>query len=85
MGWFKNSNFRLTFYNLKPDTGLNSFSADEKSKIWTPKLLFANTENNLGYLKSLISAKTPKFIIRTLVDEEASITIEKIGKYKTPS
>ena len=39
---------RLTYYNLKSDTGLNLLSNDEKAKIWTPKLLFANTENNLG-------------------------------------
>ena len=41
--------FRLTFYNLKADTGLNVLSPGEKQEIWVPRLLFSNTENNLGY------------------------------------
>ncbi len=39
--------YRLTYYNLKSDTGLNVLSPKEKQKIWVPGLIFTNTENNL--------------------------------------
>ena len=38
---------RLTFFNLKTDTGLNALSPSEKQMIWVPSLVFANTENRL--------------------------------------
>ena len=56
---------RLTFFNLKEDTGLNALSPTEKQDIWVPELVFPNTENRLG----------------TLVDDDSSVTVEKKGNY----
>ena len=57
--------FRLKFFNLKDDTGLNALSPSEKLDIWVPELVFPNTENRLG----------------TLVDDDSSITVVKKGNY----
>ena len=57
--------YRLTFFNLKEDTGLNALSPAEKQDIWVPELVFPNTENRLG----------------TLVDDDSSITVERKGNY----
>ena len=57
--------FRLKFFNLKEDTGLNALSPAEKQDIWVPELVFPNTENRLG----------------TLVDDDSSITVVKKGNY----
>ena len=59
---------RLTFHNLKADTGLNALSPEEKQKIWVPNLVFANTENRLS----------------TLVDEDSILTITRSGNYTLP-
>ena len=59
---------RLTFHNLKTDTGLNALSPEEKQKIWVPNLVFANTENRLS----------------TLVDEDSILTITRSGNYTLP-
>ena len=36
---------RLTWTNLYKDKRLNMLSAHESSMIWTPKIVFINTEN----------------------------------------
>ena len=59
---------RLTFHNLKTDTGLNALSPEEKQKIWVPSLVFANTENRLS----------------TLVDKDSIVTISRTGNYTLP-
>ena len=51
------ANFRLTFYNLKSDIGLNALSPEEKQQIWVPKLIFSNTENKLEYKEIQIVSK----------------------------
>ncbi|XP_023345924.1 uncharacterized protein LOC111714922 isoform X2 [Eurytemora carolleeae] len=56
---------RLTFFDLRNDSGLNTLSIEEKGLIWIPVLVFDNTENK----------------VTTLVDDEASITIQKQGDY----
>ncbi|XP_023323855.1 uncharacterized protein LOC111697908 [Eurytemora carolleeae] len=56
---------RLTFFDLRNDSGLNALSPLEKELLWIPSLVFENTED-----KST-----------TLVDDEASVTIEKQGDF----
>ena len=60
--WFDS---RLTFDNLKNDTGLNALSPREKDTIWIPELVFTNTE----------------FRPSTIVDEDTAITVEKRGGF----
>ena len=55
---------RLQFKNLKDDISLNTFLPSERLKVWVPELTFSNTEE----------------IPSTIVDEKASITVQKIGK-----
>ena len=38
---------RLQFYNLKEDIEMNTLSFTEKSSIWVPTIIFANTRNDL--------------------------------------
>ena len=57
--WFDS---RLTYFNLREDTGLNELSPEEKQKIWIPVMVFDNTEYKLS----------------TIVDDDASITIERV-------
>ncbi|XP_023347845.1 uncharacterized protein LOC111716606, partial [Eurytemora carolleeae] len=54
---------RLTFYDLRNDSGLNNLSPAEMELLWIPVLVFDNTENKAT----------------TMVDDEASITIRKEG------
>ena len=42
---------RLTYNNLKHDSNYNSLSGDERNRIWTPNIIFFNTEKMDG-LKS---------------------------------
>ena len=56
---------RLTFFDLRNDTGLNTLSPSEKQEIWIPELVFDNTEYKLS----------------TVVDDDASITVRKTGPY----
>ena len=42
--WFDN---RLQFYNLKMDENMNTMTSDDQNSIWTPTVLFANTEQQL--------------------------------------
>ena len=41
LSWFDQ---RLNFNNLKDDPNYNTLSDDERNNIWTPKIIFANTE-----------------------------------------
>ena len=43
--WFDQ---RLQYNNLKKDTNYNTLSEEERNKIWTPKLIFTNTEKRDG-------------------------------------
>ena len=56
---------RLTFFDLRDNPALNSLSPQEKELLWVPVLVFDNTENK----------------VTTLVDDKATITIRKEGKY----
>ncbi|XP_023325055.1 uncharacterized protein LOC111698837 [Eurytemora carolleeae] len=56
---------RLTFFDLRNDSGLNNLSPLEKNLLWIPELVFDNTENKA----------------KTLIDDEATITIEKQGDF----
>ena len=47
---------------------MNTLSPEEKQDIWVPSLVFSNTENKLS----------------TLVDDDATITIERKGTYTVP-
>ena len=55
---------RLQFKNLKDDISLNTFLPSERLKVWVPELTFSNTEE----------------IPSTIVDEKASISVQKTGK-----
>jgi len=55
----------LTFFDLRDNPALNSLSPREKELLWIPVLVFDNTENK----------------VTTLVDDKATITIRREGKY----
>ena len=38
---------RVTFYNLHGNQGLNTLVQEEKQKIWTPSMIFDNTEDKI--------------------------------------
>ena len=42
--WFDD---RLQFYNLKPDDNMNPLTSDDQKAVWTPTVLFDNTEKQL--------------------------------------
>ena len=57
MDWFDS---RVTFYNLNANQGLNTLVEEEKQKIWTPSLIFDNTDEKVRTrtgAESLISVK----------------------------
>ena len=57
MEWFDS---RVTFYNLHANQGLNTLVEEEKQKIWTPSLIFDNTDEKVRTrtgAESLISVK----------------------------
>ena len=64
--WFDD---RLTYENLKNDTDFNTFSPVEKRSIWTPELLFDNTE----------------YILGTVVDSHTYIAVRREGVSSEPS
>ena len=41
---------RLSYNNLKMDSNYNALSEDERDKIWTPKIIFSNTEKMDGLI-----------------------------------
>ena len=54
---------RVTFYNLKQDEEMNSLSPDEKISLWTPTIVFWNTEEQL----------------RTINDKNTFVSIKREG------
>ena len=62
MEWFDS---RVTFYNLHKDSGLNTLVEEEKKKIWTPSLIFDNTDQK----------------VRTRTDEESLISVKREGNF----
>ena len=59
------SDSRIVFHNLHENQGLNSLRQEEKQKIWTPTLVFDNTDQK----------------IRTVTDAESSISVKKEGDF----
>ena len=62
MEWFDS---RVIYYNLHQSQGLNTLVQDQKQIIWTPSLIFDNTDQK----------------VRTKTDEESVISIKKEGKF----
>ena len=62
MEWFDS---RVTFYNLQENQGLNTLIQEEKDRIWTPSLIFDNTDQK----------------VRTTTDEESLISVKRIGNF----
>ena len=60
--WF---DYRITFYNLHKNQDLNTLVEDEKQKIWSPSLVFYNTDKKL----------------RSLTDEESLIKVSREGNF----
>ena len=56
---------RITFYNLHGDRNLNSLVEKEKQMIWTPSLIFENTDENT----------------RTTTDGESIISVKREGNF----
>ena len=56
---------RITFYNLHGNQKLNSLVEEEKQKIWTPSLIFENTDENT----------------RTTTDMESIISVKRVGNF----
>ena len=56
---------RITFYNLHEDQNLNTLVEEEKQMIWTPNLIFDNTDE-----------KT-----RTITDRESIISVKREGNF----
>ena len=51
---------RVVFYNLQGNQGLNTLVQDEKQKIWTPSMIFHNTdekERTKADVESLVLVK----------------------------
>ena len=60
--WFDS---RVTFFNLNNNQLLNTLVQDEKQKIWTPSLIFDNTDEK----------------IRTKTDDESLISVKREGNF----
>ena len=58
---------RILFNNLHNNQGLNTLVEEEKQKIWTPKLIFENTEEKA----------------QTKTDSESVISIQRQGNFTT--
>ena len=58
---------RITLWNLKNDTTLNTLTGNEKSQIWNPTLMFFNTEKKSRTIndKSTFAIKINLHPIRT--------------------
>ena len=56
---------RITFYNLHWNQELNNLVEEEKQMIWTPSLIFQNTDEN----------------IRTLTDSESTISVKRESNF----
>ena len=55
---------RVTYYNIKTDETLNSLSLDEQLVLWTPTIVFWNTEKQL----------------KTVNDQNSFASVERSGK-----
>ena len=55
---------RVTYYNIKEDETLNALSLEEQLALWTPTIVFWNTEEQL----------------KTVNDEESFASIKRSGK-----
>ena len=42
--WYETN--RITYYNLKPKISANALSEEEMNSIWTPYVIYTNTDNN---------------------------------------
>ena len=58
---------RITFHNLHKNQGLNTLVESEKQNIWTPRLIFHNTDEST----------------RTTTDSESVISVRREGNYTT--
>ena len=56
---------RLTFHNLHEQQSLNKLVDEEKNEIWTPSLIFENTDEK----------------IHTKVDKKSEISVRKEGNF----
>ena len=56
---------RVTFYNLHGNQGLNTLVQEEKQKIWTPSMIFDNTDEK----------------VRTRTDTESLISVKREGNF----
>ena len=63
------SDSRVTFYNLQENSVLNTLVEEEKKKIWTPSLIFDNTDQK----------------VRTRMDEESLISVKREGNFSRNS
>ena len=59
--------FRISFYDLRNDSGLNNLSPEEKENIWIPELVFDNTEYKQKTVADAESSGTIKVILIQLV------------------
>ena len=66
------SDSRVTFYNLQKNSILNTLVEEEKMKIWTPSMIFDNTDQQVQTSmdkKSLISVKREGNFSRSTIDD----------------
>ena len=64
--WFDS---RIKFHNLHPKQGLNSLIFEEKQQIWTPSMIFANTDENT----------------MTEIDKKLLLSVKREGNYSKSS
>ena len=76
---------RILFYNIKPDKKMNSLSLQEQLSIWTPTIVFWNTEKQLR----TVNDKTTFASIRkdgngTMIGKEINEDIEEYQGSENP-
>ena len=67
---------RVTFYNLHKNQGLNTLVEQEKAKIWTPSMIFDNTDQKIRTTtdeESLVSVKREGYYSRNTIDNEDNV------------
>ena len=60
---------RLTYVNLKNDTDLNTLTEQEKREVWSPNIVFGNTESQE----------------KGVIDRDVIAKIKRLGKFKASS
>ena len=60
---------RLTYANLKNNTDLNTLTEQEKDEVWSPNIVFANTESQL----------------KVVIDRDVIAKIKRMGNYRSSS